>query len=158
MDRLNQNRRSNISPSESSNLDNSAESNTQGIVEEFWKIVLADNGNHTLQFFDKLLASNQNDANAWLNRGVLLEKIGNSSEAIESFTKAIQVGSGNDLWMAFLGRTLIYYNLKNFHKSLDDCDGSAQGPERRRGRLQSLAGKPRRKKARRGGDRRHPGG
>jgi tetratricopeptide (TPR) repeat protein len=94
----------------------------QGIVDEFWKIVLADNGDHTLQFLDELLASNQNDASVWLKRGVLLEKIGNDSEAMESFTKAIQLGSGDDLWMAFLGRTLLYYNLKNFRKSLDDCE------------------------------------
>ncbi|WP_016951626.1 tetratricopeptide repeat protein [Anabaena sp. PCC 7108] len=94
----------------------------QGIVDEFWKIVLADNGDHTLKFLDELLASNQNDASVCLKRGVLLAEISNYSEAIKSFTKAIELGLGNDLWMAFLGRTLIYYNLKDFRKSLDDCE------------------------------------
>jgi tetratricopeptide (TPR) repeat protein len=96
--------------------------NTQGMFEDLWRVLLADNGDHTVHFFDDLLASTPNDVDAWLGRSALLGKLKKYPEAIESFTRTIQVASGNDLAMAYAGRALNYYALQNFQKAFDDCE------------------------------------
>jgi tetratricopeptide (TPR) repeat protein len=94
--------------------------------DDLWQLLLANNGTATLEAFDEILADNPDDANAWIGRGCVLSQLNNYSTALDSFSRAIQIGNSNDLAGAFSARAFVYYKLNKLEKALDDCERSLE--------------------------------
>lgn len=92
--------------------------------EDLCAALIANDTEYSLQRCDELLSANPNDIEIWLGRGVLLRKSKNYKEAVENYTHAVSISSGEDLVNALIGRALSHYELGHFQKALKDCDQS----------------------------------
>jgi tetratricopeptide (TPR) repeat protein len=95
-----------------------------------WLVVHDDLGEHreAIEDYDRALALDPNDSEAYRNRGVARGKLSEYGEAIEDFERALAFDPNDSA--AYFNRGLAHYRLNEYHEAIEDYDHGQLGEYR----------------------------
>ena len=101
-------------PLEVGNLEQEAEE----IAEQFENLV---------RFYEQILAENPNNAEAWTKQGVALQTLGQTAQALTSYSRAVQIQPNYSL--ALVNQCEVLNQLEQYQPALTACEAALSGDQ-----------------------------
>ncbi len=99
-------------------LVNNPEEEAEELAEQFQDLV---------RFYEQILAENPNNAEAWTKQGIALQMLGQTAQALTSYSRAVQIQPQYSL--ALVNQCEVFNQLEQYEPALSACEAALAGDQ-----------------------------